>query len=96
LTIVKEDWKSTSWNVCPELRRDYDAYIAKRGLTYTKLFNGLMLALLNGDMSVDEIPYGEQRIISDITTKYTDLINVTIRDKAGNILNPTKTFKEDK
>lgn len=93
MPVIREKWPSNSFNVCPKYRRKFDAYLAEKAMTYTKLVNGILFACITGDISIDELPYGQVRMSGSIDMTDEDLMNITLRDKEGRILNPTKTFE---
>ena len=88
---IANKWKVTSWQVMPELRQPAAGYIASHDLTYTKVFNAFLLALLSGDIKI-KAPAGI-RIMKNEMNPIEEILKVQLYSRAGELLNPNPLTK---
>lgn len=81
-------WYVTSYQLMPQIRFKVAGFVASKNLTYTKLFNALMIALLNGDIKINTST--RHRMVGDYINPIEEILSVKFTDREGKILNPNR------
>lgn len=83
-------WSTTSMQVPPQLIRQMTSYCAMHNTTKVQVALSLWVALLTGDIKVEDDINRALRVNITPTTTIDDLTGLKLYDKEGNLLNPTK------
>jgi hypothetical protein len=90
---MPHNWKRTAVDIPTKIKKELSVICAKNSLTLTKLVNSFAIALITGDLTIENNALDSIRIIPKVGDNIDDLVRVNYFDREGNHVNPTK-YKE--
>lgn len=88
-------WKSTSFLICPAIASKIAGWLAERNLTNSKVVNAIYIALLNGDITIDDVSVDNKRMVGYLGGSLDSMLNIRVRDKQGNLIIENNNLNEE-